>query len=92
MKMINYYEILGVPENATLEEIKKAYRKKASVAHPDKGGDVEMMKQVNVAYDLLKTKSGPGHNQVDWDEIKNLPYDSYPFFSANGLLVGVINA
>lgn len=44
----------------TLEELKKAYHAAAFKNHPDKGGSVEMMKEINNAYDkyfpLLKNK------------------------------------
>lgn len=51
MKM---YEILNVDRKATNKEIKAAYRKLAKKYHPDKkGGDEEMFKQIQKAYDVL---------------------------------------
>ena len=36
---INPYKILGIPENATAKEIKKAYKEKMRIFHPDKYRD-----------------------------------------------------
>ena len=53
----DFYEILGVDKGATVEEIKKAYRKKAIQYHPDKNpGDPqaeENFKEAAEAYDIL---------------------------------------
>ena len=52
--MKNLYEILDVSPDADDSEIKKAYRKKAQAYHPDKkGGDEELFKEVQKAYDIL---------------------------------------
>ncbi len=53
----DYYEVLGVDKNASADEIKKAYRKKAIQYHPDKNpGDKnaeEKFKEAAEAYDVL---------------------------------------
>jgi len=51
--MDDYYSILGVPKNASPEDIKKAYRKLAMQYHPDRGGDEKKFKEINEAYDTL---------------------------------------
>lgn len=51
--MTNYYEVLGVNENASQEEIKKAFKKLAMTHHPDRGGSEQRFKQVNEAYSTL---------------------------------------
>lgn len=53
----DYYDVLGVARNASAEDIKRAYRKKAVELHPDKGGDAEKFKEVNEAYQVLKDPS-----------------------------------
>lgn len=54
MTSINPYEILCLNKDATQEEIKTAYKKLALKYHPDKnGGNDEMFKQINNAYQIL---------------------------------------
>src|SRR3990167_4504341 len=48
------YEILGVPKDASQDDIKKAFRKLAHQYHPDKpNGDEQKFKEVNAAYQVL---------------------------------------
>ena len=58
--MVNPYEVLGVPENASMDEIKKAYRKLSRLYHPDaninnpnKKQAEEKFKQVQEAYNQI---------------------------------------
>ena len=80
--MENFYDILGVNETATQDEIKKAYRKKAVESHPDKGGDEETFKKISEAYDTL----GDEQKRKDYDMRNNNPFGDMggdPFSSFN---------
>lgn len=61
----DYYDILGVKEDSSAEEIKKAFKKAAVKHHPDRGGDKKKFQEVNEAY------------QVIGDEKKKSQYDAY---------------
>ena len=53
---MDYYEILGVPRNATQTEIRNAYRKLAKLYHPDRNNSDEAksaMVLINEAYETL---------------------------------------
>ncbi len=78
--MADYYENLGVSRDASQDEIKKAFRKKAHKLHPDKGGgDEKKFKEVNEAYQVLK------------DEKKRAAYDQFGSAGAQGFGGGGFN-
>ena len=59
--MKNPYSVLGISDNASVDEVKKAYRDLAKKYHPDNYinnplADLaeEKMKEINEAYDVLK--------------------------------------
>ena len=54
--MKDYYKILGVPEDASEDEIRRAFFRLAHKYHPDKGGDPEKFKEINEAYQVLSDK------------------------------------
>ena len=56
--MADYYQILGVPRDADVEQIKKAYRKLALETHPDRNNgsedSEERFKEITQAYEVLR--------------------------------------
>jgi molecular chaperone DnaJ len=71
----DYYETLGVSKDASGDEIKKAYRKKAMKYHPDRNPDdkaaEDKFKEVNEAYEVLS------------DETKKSQYDRFGHAGVN---------
>lgn len=69
---MTHYDTLGIKRTATGDEIKAAYRREASAAHPDKGGTDERMQAVNLAYQVLS--DGALKAQYDATLPKPKPY------------------
>ena len=69
----NYYRVLGVGENATKEEIKKAYRALQMKYHPDKNQNsqeaINMTQKINGAYEVL----GDEQKKAEYDMMRNNP-------------------
>jgi len=73
----DYYEVLGIEKSASIDDIKRNYKKLAFEYHPDRNPDdqsaLEKFKEINEAYQILS------------DENKRAQYDSFGHISGEGL-------
>lgn len=80
----SFYSILGVPENANADEIKKAYRKLSLKYHPDRNqGDIEKTKtfqKINEAYETLSDNE----KKDEYDMRGKNPFMRMNSFGGNG--------
>lgn len=66
---MDFYQTLGVAENANQDDIKRAYRKLAAQHHPDKGGDTAKFQTISQAYDTL----GDENKRAQYDAQRRHP-------------------
>jgi len=70
----NFYNILEVPENATGDEIKKAYRRLSLIHHPDKNNNsaesATKFQKISEAYETL----GDADKKREYDMMRNNPF------------------
>jgi DnaJ-class molecular chaperone len=81
----NYYNILGVNEKSTKEEIKKAYRSLQMKYHPDKNpgnkDSMNLTQKINEAYEVL----GDEQKRDEYDMTRNNPFMKMNNPFANGM-------
>ncbi len=83
----DYYEILGVPRNASDEEIKKAFRKLAFKYHPDHNKEpnaAEKFKEINEAYEVL-SDARKRANYDRYGRAATLDWSGFDEFNFGGL-------
>ena len=75
--MTNYYEILSVGQNASTQEIKKAFRERAKRLHPDVAGEsaAEQMRKLLAAYETLCNRD----RRFEYDRAYNRFIGKYRF-------------
>ncbi|HUS88854.1 MAG TPA: DnaJ domain-containing protein, partial [Desulfosporosinus sp.] len=84
MHLHEAYETLGLNQDASEDEVKKAFRSKASEYHPDRNKDNEeaseaKFKKINEAYQTIQNPQQPGPNpssgswgpSINWETIMN---------------------
>ena len=89
---MNPYEVLGVPENATDEQIKNAYKELVKKYHPDRYQDnpladlaEDKLAEINEAYDtIMRLRSGSGQSGYGYGNTSNYSYGNSDGYNDSG--------
>lgn len=95
---MSHYDTLGVPTDASADDIKAAFRRKASEHHPDKGGAADLMAAVNRAYEVLGDQQRREQYDATGDDaevdrnqqVANIVMSAFAQILANGSEHGVL--
>ena len=73
--MISHYDLLQIKKNASAQEIKKAFRERAKLLHPDIAGEngAEQMRKLLAAYETLSDKN----RRFEYDKVYLRVVESY---------------
>ena len=76
--MTDFYKVLGVRQNATLAEIKRAYREKVKNLHPDLTGDITRKDEFNEVVHAYRVLSDSRQRNI---------FDESFFFAFQNLVI-----
>lgn len=76
---MSHYSTLGISEDASQEDIKRAFKNLAMKYHPDRGGDENKFKEINEAYNILNDPE----SRAQYDFQKN-NRNQYHFNTSSG--------
>lgn len=85
--MSDFYKILGVSRNVSIDVIKKAYRKLAVHFHPDKGGDEKQFKLLSEAYAVLSDSTKRQQYDMTYDVFQEADFAESSSSITDGLLM-----
>ena len=78
---MDYYSILGVPRNASQDDIRKAYKKKSMQHHPDRpDGSEEQFKRINEAYSTLSDPQKRQHYDTPQPRFDSRSFNNHSGF------------
>jgi DnaJ family protein A protein 2 len=89
--MSDLYECLGVNRSASLEEIRSAYKSRALIHHPDRGGNEEEFKKIQEAHEVLSDEGRRRHYDMTGSAVDH-PGGGHPFagMATQGMAAGGI--
>jgi DnaJ-class molecular chaperone len=78
-EQVDYYEVLGVPRDATTGDIKRAFRQLAMKYHPDRNSDPEAESQFKTINDAQEVLADP-QRRLMYDRLGPLAWDQPPYY------------
>jgi curved DNA-binding protein CbpA len=84
--MKNLYDILELERTASSTDIRKAYKRLALIAHPDKGGSAEQMGLLTEAYNTLMSPTKRQQFDEEWAAYSSCSLDADEAISVSGYL------
>ncbi|MEP6479455.1 MAG: DnaJ domain-containing protein [Rhodoglobus sp.] len=72
------YEVLGVSSRATVDELRRAYRKRLRETHPDTGGDPKAFHAVQHAWERVGTPAGRAAYDAGTPEESHIAWEARP--------------